>query len=145
MSNSIIILIAIIILLVVLLTRSSKKDDLSIGRNQESDIIPSSEQHSNDVFSDEYLINHDIKDDEINNEEELCSVVLIAVPEHKKIQIIKDVRYITSAGLIEAKNILENTPSIIKSDISFSEAKGIKSVLQKAGAIVQIKSLERGE
>ena len=57
----------------------------------------------------------------------------------KKIQVIKVVREITSLGLKEAKDAVDNTPSNIKEGISKAEAEEIKKKLEEQGAVVELK------
>jgi large subunit ribosomal protein L7/L12 len=66
------------------------------------------------------------------------SVVITGVGD-KKIQVIKEVRAITSLGLKEAKDAVENLPSTIKEGISKEEAEKVKKQLEEAGATVEIK------
>jgi large subunit ribosomal protein L7/L12 len=57
----------------------------------------------------------------------------------KKIQVIKVVREITSLGLKEAKDAVDNVPSTIKEGISKAEAEEIKKKLEEQGAVVELK------
>jgi large subunit ribosomal protein L7/L12 len=57
----------------------------------------------------------------------------------KKIQVIKEVRAITSLGLKEAKELVESTPGIVKEGIPKEEAEAIAQQLTEAGATVEIK------
>ncbi|SRR5581483_1962355 len=57
----------------------------------------------------------------------------------KKIQVIKVVREVTSLGLKEAKDTVDNTPSTIKEGISKAEAEEIKKKLEEQGAVVELK------
>jgi large subunit ribosomal protein L7/L12 len=57
----------------------------------------------------------------------------------KKINVIKVVRQITGAGLKEAKEMVDNTPSTIKEGVSKEEAEEIKKQLEEAGASVELK------
>jgi large subunit ribosomal protein L7/L12 len=66
------------------------------------------------------------------------SVVITAVGE-KKIQVIKEVRAITSLGLKEAKDLVEKVPGTVKEGIPKEEAEAIAKQLQEAGATVEIK------
>lgn len=65
-------------------------------------------------------------------------VVLTAIGD-KKIQVIKAVREITSLGLKEAKEVVDNAPRPIKTDVSKEEAEEIKAKLEEQGATVEIK------
>jgi large subunit ribosomal protein L7/L12 len=57
----------------------------------------------------------------------------------KKIQVIKVVREITSLGLKEAKDAVDNVPSNIKEGVSKAEAEEIKKKLEEQGAEVELK------
>lgn len=66
------------------------------------------------------------------------SVVITAVGD-KKIQVIKEVRAITSLGLKEAKDLVEKVPGVVKEGIPKDEAEAIAKQLTEAGATVEIK------
>ncbi|MES2042255.1 MAG: 50S ribosomal protein L7/L12 [Pseudomonadota bacterium] len=57
----------------------------------------------------------------------------------KKINVIKEVRAITSLGLTEAKTLVESAPKAVKEGVSKDEAEKIKKQLEEAGATVEIK------
>ena len=57
----------------------------------------------------------------------------------KKINVIKEVRAITSLGLKEAKDLVEGAPKPVKEGVSKQEAADIKKKLEEAGAKVDIK------
>jgi len=57
----------------------------------------------------------------------------------KKIQVIKVVREITSLGLKEAKDAVDNVPSTLKEGLSKAEAEEIKKKLEDQGATVELK------
>jgi len=57
----------------------------------------------------------------------------------KKIQVIKEVRAITSLGLKEAKALVDEAPKPVKQGISKGEAAAIKQKLEEVGAVVEIK------
>ena len=57
----------------------------------------------------------------------------------KKINVIKEVRAITSLGLTEAKTLVESAPKAVKEGISKDEAEKIKKILEEAGAKVEVK------
>jgi large subunit ribosomal protein L7/L12 len=57
----------------------------------------------------------------------------------KKIQVIKVVREVTSLGLKEAKDAVDNVPSTIREGISKAEAEEIKKKLEEQGAVVELK------
>jgi large subunit ribosomal protein L7/L12 len=57
----------------------------------------------------------------------------------KKIQVIKAVREITSLGLKEAKDAVDNVPSNIREGVSKAEAEEFKKKLEEQGAVVELK------
>ena len=57
----------------------------------------------------------------------------------KKINVIKEVRAITSLGLTEAKALVEGAPKAVKEGVSKAEAEDIKKKLEEAGATVEVK------
>ena len=57
----------------------------------------------------------------------------------QKINVIKEVRTITSLGLKEAKDLVEGAPKIVKEGIPEAEANEIKGKLEAAGATVELK------
>ncbi len=65
--------------------------------------------------------------------------VVLTVCGANKIQVIKEVRAITSLGLKEAKEAVENVPTTLKEAISKAEAEEIKKKLEAQGATVEIK------
>ncbi|HET6618477.1 MAG TPA: 50S ribosomal protein L7/L12 [Dongiaceae bacterium] len=66
------------------------------------------------------------------------TVVLVEGGE-KKINVIKEVRAITSLGLKEAKDLVEGAPKAVKEGVSKQEAADIKKKLEDAGAKVELK------
>jgi len=65
--------------------------------------------------------------------------VLLAAIGEKKINVIKEVRAITSLGLKEAKDLVEAAPKLVKEGVNKEEAAKIKKQLEDAGATVEIK------
>jgi large subunit ribosomal protein L7/L12 len=57
----------------------------------------------------------------------------------KKIQVIKVVREITSLGLKEAKDAVDNAPTVVREGVSKAEAEEIKKKLEEQGAVVELK------
>jgi large subunit ribosomal protein L7/L12 len=57
----------------------------------------------------------------------------------KKIQVIKAVREVTTLGLKEAKDLVDNAPGTIREDVSKDEAEAIKKKLEEQGATVELK------
>jgi large subunit ribosomal protein L7/L12 len=66
------------------------------------------------------------------------TVVLSSFGE-KKLQVIKEVRAITSLGLKEAKELVDNVPKPVKENVSKEEAESIKNRLTEVGATVELK------
>ena len=56
-----------------------------------------------------------------------------------KINVIKEIRGITSLGLIEAKDLVDGAPKTVKEGASKEEAEDIKKKLEEAGAEVELK------
>ncbi|MEE9578056.1 MAG: 50S ribosomal protein L7/L12 [Gemmatimonadota bacterium] len=65
-------------------------------------------------------------------------IVLTGVGD-KKIQVIKVVREVTSLGLKEAKEVVDNAPGTVKEAVSKEEAETIKAKLEEQGAAAEIK------
>jgi large subunit ribosomal protein L7/L12 len=57
----------------------------------------------------------------------------------KKIQVIKVVREVTSLGLKEAKDLVDNPPKAVKEGVSKEEAEQVKARLEEQGATVELK------
>ena len=56
-----------------------------------------------------------------------------------KIQVIKEIRTVTSLGLKEAKDLVESAPKPVKTGVKKEEAEEIKKKLEAAGAKVEFK------
>ena len=65
--------------------------------------------------------------------------VVLATIGAKKIEVIKEVRAITSLGLKEAKDLVEGAPKAVKEGVNKAEAEEIKKKLEAAGATVELK------
>jgi large subunit ribosomal protein L7/L12 len=66
--------------------------------------------------------------------------VILASGGDKKINVIKEIRTIVPGlGLKEAKDLVDGAPQTIKESATKEEADKIKSVLEAAGAVVEIK------
>jgi large subunit ribosomal protein L7/L12 len=65
--------------------------------------------------------------------------VLLANAGAKKIGVIKVVREITGLGLKEAKELVDNAPSVVKEGLDKAEAEALKAKLEEAGASVELK------
>ena len=57
----------------------------------------------------------------------------------KKIQVIKVVREITSLGLKEAKDAVDNAPTVVREGVTKAEAEEFKKKLEDQGAVVELK------
>ncbi len=66
------------------------------------------------------------------------SVILTSVGTNK-ISVIKAVREVTSLGLKEAKELVDNAPKPIKEEVTKEEAESLKKKFTEAGAGVEIK------
>jgi large subunit ribosomal protein L7/L12 len=75
---------------------------------------------------------------EPEEEQDEFDVVLDAVGE-KKIQVIKEVRTLTSLGLKEAKDLVESTPKAVLEKVNKETADKAKAALEGAGATVTVK------
>ena len=65
--------------------------------------------------------------------------VILAAAGDKKIQVIKEVRTLTSLGLKEAKDLVDGAPKPIKEGVNKDEAEAIKKKFTEAGATVEVK------
>src|SRR6185436_7265555 len=65
-------------------------------------------------------------------EQDEFDVVLLAAGD-KKIQVIKEVRSVTTLGLKEAKDLVDGAPNTVKEKVSKEEAQKIKAAIEGAG------------
>ena len=65
--------------------------------------------------------------------------IVLAAAGDKKINVIKEVRAVTSLGLKEAKDLVEGAPKEVKTGVKKQEAEEIKKKLEAAGAKVELK------
>ena len=65
--------------------------------------------------------------------------IVLAAAGDKKINVIKEVRAVTSLGLKEAKDLVEGAPKEVKAGVNKKEAEEIKAKLESAGAKVELK------
>jgi large subunit ribosomal protein L7/L12 len=75
---------------------------------------------------------------EAEEEQTEFDVVLTSVGD-KKIQVIKEVRALTSLGLKEAKDLVDNAPKAVLERVAKEAADTAKETLEAAGATVEIK------
>ena len=71
-------------------------------------------------------------------EQDEFDVVLVAAGD-KKIQVIKEVRTLTSLGLKEAKDLVDSAPKPVLEKVSKEDAEKAKGQLEGAGATVELK------
>lgn len=57
----------------------------------------------------------------------------------QKVNVIKEIRGVTTLGLKEAKDLVEGAPKVVKEGVSKKEAEEIKKKLEAAGAKVELK------
>ena len=72
-------------------------------------------------------------------EEKTAFTVVLTSAGAKKIQVIKEVRAVTTLGLKEAKDLVEAAPKTVKEGVSKEEADKIKKQLEAAGGKVELK------
>ena len=72
-------------------------------------------------------------------EEKTEFTVVLKSGGEKKIQVIKEIRAITSLGLKEAKDLVEGAPGTVKEGVTKQEAEEIKKKLEAQGAVVELK------
>ena len=65
--------------------------------------------------------------------------IVLAASGDKKINVIKEIRAVTSLGLKEAKDLVEGAPKEVKTGVNKKEAEDIKKKLEAAGAKVELK------
>ena len=72
-------------------------------------------------------------------EEKSEFTIFLTAAGDKKINVIKEIRAVTSLGLKEAKDLVEGAPKEVKSGVNKKEAEEIKKKLEAAGAKVELK------
>ena len=72
-------------------------------------------------------------------EEKSVFTVVLASAGANKIQVIKELRTITSLGLKEAKDLVDGAPKNVKEGATKDEAEKIKKQLEAAGAKIELK------
>jgi len=65
--------------------------------------------------------------------------VILQAAGDKKIQVIKEVRGLTSLGLKEAKDLVDGAPKTVLEKVNKDAAEKAKAALEGAGATVQVK------
>ena len=71
-------------------------------------------------------------------EQDEFDVILVAAGD-KKIQVIKEVRSLTSLGLKEAKSVVDDAPGAVLEAVDKETAEKAKAALEGAGAMVEVK------
>lgn len=56
-----------------------------------------------------------------------------------KLAVVKLVKELTGFGLKEAKELVDNAPSVVKEQMAKADAEGLKKQLEEAGAEVELK------
>ena len=72
-------------------------------------------------------------------EEKVEFDVVLTAAGDKKIQVIKEVRALTSLGLKEAKDLVEAAPKPVLEKVNKEDAEKAKAALEAAGATVEVK------
>ena len=72
-------------------------------------------------------------------EEKSEYTIMLSSAGDKKINVIKEIRAVTSLGLKEAKDLVEGAPKEVKSGVNKKGAEEIKAKLEAAGAKVELK------
>jgi large subunit ribosomal protein L7/L12 len=72
-------------------------------------------------------------------EEKTSFDVILTSGGDKKIQVIKEVRSLTSLGLKEAKDLVDSAPKPVLEKVSKDDAAKAKAALEAAGATVEVK------
>ena len=72
-------------------------------------------------------------------EEKISFDVILSKVGTNKIQVIKEIRSVTTLGLKEAKDLVDQAPKPVKENIPKEEAEAIKKKLEAVGAVVELK------
>ena len=72
-------------------------------------------------------------------EEQTSFDVVLTSAGQKKIQVIKEVRSLTSLGLKEAKELVDNAPKPVLEGVDKEQAESAKEALEGVGASVELK------
>jgi large subunit ribosomal protein L7/L12 len=73
------------------------------------------------------------------DEEQTEFDVVLTAAGDKKIQVIKEVRSLTSLGLKEAKDLVDGAPKAVLERVGKDEAEKAKAALEGAGGTVELK------
>ena len=72
-------------------------------------------------------------------EEKTSVTIVLKAAGTNKIQVIKEIRAVTTLGLKEAKDLVDAAPKPVKENVPVKEAEAIKKTLEAAGAQVEFK------
>lgn len=72
-------------------------------------------------------------------EEKTSVTIVLKSAGTNKIQVIKEIRAITTLGLKEAKDLVDAAPKPVKENVAIKDAEAIKKTLEAAGAQVEFK------
>ena len=72
-------------------------------------------------------------------EEKTSVTIVLKGAGANKIQVIKEIRAVTTLGLKEAKDLVDAAPKPVKENVPVKEAEAIKKALEAAGAQVELK------
>jgi len=75
----------------------------------------------------------------IVEEEKTSFDVILKAAGPSKLAVVKLVKDLTSLGLKEAKELVDNAPKPVKEGVTKDEAEGLKKTLEEAGAEVEVK------
>ena len=75
---------------------------------------------------------------------DICNIVLVDVLNKNKnmIRVIKQIKDITNCALIDAKNSVDKSPSIIIKAIDYSKAEDYKILFEDLGAVIELVPLD---
>jgi large subunit ribosomal protein L7/L12 len=65
--------------------------------------------------------------------------VILKDPGAQKLNVVKEVKNLLGLGLKEAKDLVDGAPSPLKTGVNKAEADSIKTALEAAGAVVEVK------
>ncbi len=72
-------------------------------------------------------------------EEKTSVTIVLTSAGTNKIQVIKEIRAVTTLGLKEAKDLVDAAPKPVKENVPVKDAEAIKKALEAAGATVELK------
>lgn len=91
---------------------------------------------------------NDLSEDEKNkevvvldNSSAKVEVILKSISSDKKISVLKTIKNLLNLGLKESKEIVDNLPKTLKETIDEKEANELKTSIEQAGGIIELKKL----